>query len=271
MLQPKSHSLTALPPNVLEAWPAVREELSGRRLAVFLDYDGTLTPIVRRPEDAVLSTSMREILRRLAVAWPTTIVSGRSRTDVATRIGLEELAYAGSHGFDIMGAGGAAPRLEVGADLVPALAEAAAELRRRTSRVPGVLVEEKGLSIALHYRLVAAVRVPEVELAFEETFAARAGLRRAHGNKVLELRPALDWDKGRAVRWLLEHTDPEPAAVASVYIGDDLTDEDAFRALGASDLAVLVAREPRPTAARYSLRDTREVGDLLTLLAGLAL
>ena len=181
MQELKPHRTTVLPPNALDAWAAVREELLGRRLAVFLDYDGTLTPIVRRPEDAALADSTRGVLRRLAAAWPTTIVSGRGRADVAARVALEEVGYAGSHGFDIRGPGAAGPTLEVGADLTPTLAEAAAELRRRTAGVPGVLVEEKGFSVALHYRLVDATRVPEVERAFEETFAARPGLRRAAG------------------------------------------------------------------------------------------
>jgi trehalose-phosphatase len=257
------------PPNALKAWASVRAELSGRRLAVFLDYDGTLTPIVHRPEAAVLAEPARGILRRLAARWPTAIVSGRARADVAARVALDEVGYAGSHGFDIVGPGAARPRLEVGADLVPTLAEAAGELRRRTADIPGVLVEEKGFSVALHYRLVDATRVAAVEQAFEETFAARPGLRRTAGKKVLELRPALDWDKGCAVVWMLEHCEPDPRATTAVYIGDDVTDEDAFRALGPGSVTVVVTEEPRPTAARYSLRDSHEVGGFLTLLAGL--
>ena len=236
---------------------------------VFLDYDGTLTPIVSRPEEAVLSESMREILRRLVAVWPTTVVSGRSRPDVAARVGVTALGYAGTHGFDISIPGPAGLRLEIGRELAPVLATAAERLRMATAEIPGALVEEKGLAVALHYRLVQPARVPEVERAFEEIFASCPGLRRASGKMVLELRPALDWDKGQAILWLLDRFDSNALALAPVYVGDDLTDEDAFEVLRDRGITVLVTDVPRPTAARYSLRDVAEVKALLTLLTGL--
>lgn len=257
------------PPNALALWPELAAALRGRRLAVFLDYDGTLTPIVDRPDLAVLSDDMRQTLRRLAAAWPTAVVSGRARDDVAARVGVDSLKYAGAHGFDIAGPDAAGPRLEVEPGLAPAVARAAEELRRRTAGIPGVLVEDKRFAAAVHYRLVAEARVPEVERIVDEVLAGRPELRKALGKKVFELRPAIDWDKGRAVRWLLGALGLDRPDVVPLYVGDDVTDEDAFRALRDRGIGVLVADAPRPTAARYSLRDVGEVREFLERLVGL--
>src|SRR5690606_23449282 len=112
-------------PNAIAEWPALVRGLAGRRLAVFLDYDGTLTPIVERPEQATLRDDVRQTLRRLAAAWPVTVISGRGREDVAALVGLEDLSYAGSHGFDIAGPATHGVRLEVDPGIVPVIADAA--------------------------------------------------------------------------------------------------------------------------------------------------
>jgi alpha,alpha-trehalase len=258
-------------PNALSSWPDLTRELDGSKPAVFLDYDGTLTPIVDRPDLARLSEQMRSTLVRLAGTWPTTIVSGRGREDVQEMVGISGLNYAGSHGFDIAGPrteGGL--RLEVAEDVVPAIASAAEEIRERTRDVPGVLVEDKTYSLAVHYRLVEEAHVPDVERAVDEALEARAGLRKTRGKKIFELRPAIDWDKGRAVLWLLEALGLDGAGVKPLYIGDDVTDEDAFRALEGRGIGILVSPLPHPTAARYSLQDPREVRELLERLTRLA-
>ena len=255
-------------PNALAEWPDVARALEGRRPAVFLDYDGTLAPIADRPGRAVLSEAMRETLRRLARTWPTAVVSGRGREDVETLVGLPGLNYAGSHGFDISGpeAGGRL-RLEVAEELAPVVEEVSAELGDRTRDIPGALVEDKKYSIAVHYRLVDEGRVGEVERAVDEVLTSRPRLRKSTGKKVFELRPAMEWDKGRAVLWLLEALGLDGPEVLPIYIGDDLTDEDAFRALRDVGIGVLVSERPRPTAARYSLREVDEVRELLERLA----
>ncbi len=259
-----------LRPNALSEWGALASALEGRTPAVFLDYDGTLAPIADRPDLAVLSSEMRDTLGRLARAWPTAVVSGRGREDVEALVGLPNVNYAGSHGFDIAGpeAGGRL-RLEVAQDLAPAVEEVSTELRERTRDIPGALVENKKYSVAVHYRLVEGERAAEVERAVDEALAGRPQLRKAPGKKVFELRPALDWDKGRAVLWLLEALDLEGPDVRPLYVGDDVTDEDAFRALEERGIGILVSELPRPTAARYSLRDVREVRELLERLARL--
>lgn len=268
----------------------IATEIGPRRPAFFLDYDGTLTPIVGSPEDAVLAPATRSALRRLAAAVPVLVVSGRDREDVAERVGLPELTYAGSHGLDIAGPAGsgepagAGLRYEIGADAEPALRAAEAELEEALSGVPGAEVEGKRFALSVHYRRVADAEVPEVERVVDAAVAARPELVKTHAKRVFEVRPRIDWDKGRAVLWLIAalvagragNGKPPEAGFAPVYVGDDLTDEDAFRALddwageeaGRRAMGVLVAAEPRPTAAGHRLRGPDEVRAFLDLAAG---
>jgi len=243
---------------------AILEAARGRRLALFLDYDGTLTPIVQRPEDAVLAEPTRAVLRKLALRHPVAIVSGRDLKDVRERVGIEGLHYAGSHGFDIAGPRGAHAH-EAALGAAPRLAAAADDLARDTRDLAGVQVERKRFAVAVHFRRARASDAPAVEAAVARALARHPGLRKTGGKMIFELRPDVDWDKGRAVLWLIEELQLQEAL--PVYIGDDLTDEDAFRALAGRGLGVAVQDAPQPTAAAYTLRDPDEVR---ALLAGLA-
>ena len=259
-------------PSALERWDEIEARLRGRRPALFLDYDGTLSPIAPRPEMATLPAAAREVLRRLAGEIPLVIISGRGREDVAALVGLSNLAYAGSHGFDIAGpppVPGAPPlRLEVGEGVPERIGRAAERLEREIGGIGGVLIEPKRFAVSVHFRLADPGEVPRIERAVDETIAATPGLRKAHGKMLFELRPDLDWDKGRALLWLLDALGLDRPDVLPFYIGDDITDEDAFRALAGRGLGVLVAEEPRETAAEYQLRDPGEVRAFLERLAG---
>ena len=252
--------------SALEHWDEIERRLDGRRPAVFLDYDGTLAPIAPRPELAKLPEPTRAVLRRLAGRGPVAVLSGRGREDVAALVGLGELTYAGSHGFDIAGP---TLRREVGEGIPERMAEASERLRRKLDGIPGVLVEPKRFSVAVHFRLAAPADLPRIESAVDAVHAERQDLRKVHGKKVFELRPNLDWDKGSALLWLLEmlHAEAADGRVIPLYIGDDLTDEDAFRAIADRGIGVLVAATPRETAAAYSLRDPEEVRAFLEHLA----
>jgi trehalose 6-phosphate phosphatase len=236
------------------------QEIAGaddRSLAIFLDYDGTLTPIVSHPEKAFLSDSMRQTLRMLATRTPVAILSGRELEDVRTRVGIHGIIYAGSHGFDIAGLRGL--RRQEATKFLPALDAAEKELREKLAGIAGALIERKRVSIAAHYRSVNESDFPELERAVSEVAARHRELRTMDGKKVYELLPNTDWDKGKAVLWLLEHLGLECPDARPIYIGDDRTDEDAFRALRRRGIGILVSEEPRPSAATYSLGNPSEV------------
>ncbi len=252
-------------PNVLWKWARVEPMLRGRHLAVFLDYDGTLTPIVDRPELAILDASTRRTLQRLSRAWPTQIVSGRGVDDVRRLVGLDSLWYAGSHGFDIVAPAGVGGTRQIAPEIAPDMHAAADELRRATADMPGVSVEDKRLSVSVHYRLADEAWLPEIERAVEAALRGHLRLKKGYGKKVVELRPAVDWDKGKALLWLLESIGLEDGV--PIYVGDDLTDEDAFAAISARGIGILVTEHPRPTGAHYSVQNPFEVRELLERLA----
>ena len=222
-------------------------------MAVFLDYDGTLTPIVERPEDALLPAETRAAIERLAALAPVAIVSGRDLADVRRLIGIEGITYAGSHGFDVVLPDGSAHQR--GTEFLPALEAAERDLRARLASVPGAQIEAKTFAIAVHVRRVREELVPDVEAAVAGVAAADPRLRRTGGKKVFEIRPAVAWDKGKALLWLLDVLELGPG-VLPVYVGDDETDEDAFRAVRDRGLGVVVRGEgdDRPTLARYPAR-----------------
>ena len=229
----------------------------GRRLAIFLDYDGTLTPIVSHPAHAVLSDSTRQAVQTLAARMPVAILSGRDLDDIRRRVDIDGIVYAGSHGFDIAGPRGV--RKQVAAEFLPILDAAGKELGEKLAGITGVLLERKRFSIAAHYRQADESGVIKVTRAVNEVIARHRELRAITGKKVYELQPDIDWNKGRAVAWLLETLGLEQPEVLPLYIGDDLTDEDAFRALEKRGVGIVVTEELRPTAARYALKGPAEV------------
>lgn len=252
-------------PSALARWPEIAARLRGRRPAVFLDYDGTLVPIHEQPDQAFLPEALREIVRQLAARAPVAIVSGRDRAKIMDFVALDEISYAGSHGFDISGPHGSIELRQDGR-LLEAMARASAGLRQALAGVPGVEIEEKGFSTAVHYRRAAAADLPEIERRVDRVLVDEPELHKVHGKKVIELRPRIDWHKGRAVLWLLEALGLDGDDVLPVYVGDDVTDEDAFEALRERGLGILVSERPRPSAATHAVRDPDEVRELLARL-----
>lgn len=253
-------------PDALSCAAGICALFAEKRPAVFLDYDGTLTPIVTRPELAILSADMRAILAELASHCSVAIVSGRDRADVAHLVGLESLVYAGSYGFDIAGPGGLQEEHEGASAFLPALDRAETQLRGEIAGIKGALLERKKFALAVHYRLVARNRIAHIQRAAAGA-AENQGLRLTTGKKVFELRPDLDWDKGKAVLWLLSALDLEAGDVVPLYIGDDDTDEDAFAALWNNGIGILVTDASRRTSAQYILSDTQAVERFLRSLS----
>jgi trehalose-phosphatase len=251
-------------PSALDRLDEIVAPARSQRPAVFLDYDGTLTPIVSQPEKAGLSDSMRQTLREIAVRAPVAILSGRDLDDIRRRVNINSIVYGGSHGFDIAGPGGL--RRQMAAEFLPNLDMAEKELHEALDGISGARVERKRFSIAAHYRNVKDGDVSKVQRTMDAVAARHPELRRINGKKVYELLPEIDWDKGKAVIWLLETLDLERGNVRPIYIGDDRTDEDAFRALEQSGTGILVSEQSQPTAAHYSLKDPAEVERFLRAL-----
>lgn len=249
---------------------AIAARLDGRRLAVFLDYDGTLTPIADRPDLAVLPAETRQVLRGLAAASPVAIVSGRGRADVEALVGLGGLAYAGCHGLDIALPEGGTSVYREGADHAPAVEAATGELTRRLAGIAGALVEPKGLAVAVHDRLAADSDRPRIAAIVHDVAARHPGLRVMEGKRVHELRPDIAWDKGKAVLWVLSALGLDGPDVLPVYLGDDVTDRDAFRALRGRGVSVYIGPPEGADGADYRLDDPGEVRGFLAGLARVA-
>jgi alpha,alpha-trehalase len=256
-------------PSALDAIETIEEQIEGKKVAVFLDYDGTLTPIVNAPEQAVLSDSMRHVISELAKRCTVAVVSGRDLQDVRDKVGIDPLFYAGSHGFDIGGPEDWHLELQKGKDFLPALDEAEGRLREALQNIEGTHVERKRFSIAVHYRMVKPEDASKVGKKVNQVAETFTSLRKSTGKKIYELQPKIDWDKGKALHWVLRALDLDTPEVIPFYIGDDTTDEDAFRVVRDRGFAIVVMDETRATEAAYVLRDPDEVESFLHTLVSL--
>jgi trehalose 6-phosphate phosphatase len=246
-------------PSALEKRSQLQTQLQDKAPAIFLDYDGCLTPIVKEPDMAILSDDMRKVLRELADVCKVAVVSGRDRANVERLVQLDNLYFAGSHGFDITGPDGMQSEPGGAKAALPALDAADSLLQEKLAHVPGSLVERKRYAIAVHYRNVADEQVEAVRKAVDEVLEQKPELKKGLGKKVIELKPNLDWHKGKAVLWLMEELGLDKDRYIPVYIGDDITDEDAFAALQEQGIGILVGEHDDKTAATYKLESVEEV------------
>jgi alpha,alpha-trehalase len=274
-LEPGPNGLTAKTPSNLPLFhdheQEIRDAFSAKAPAVFLDYDGTLTPIVEDYTKAYLADDMRAAVAALAEHCKVAVISGRDLKMLRSFVQLDGVTYAGSHGFEIAGPGGLSDSLEKGVEFLPVLDDAEERLRSGLAGISGHAVERKRFSIAVHFRRAAPEDTGRIETSVDSVLSAFPGLRKGHGKKVFELRPDIAWDKGRAVDWLLARLGADRDAMLPIYVGDDVTDEDAFRALAGRGLTLVVqGPDDRLTAADYALADTDEVRLFLEYLTAIA-
>ncbi|KAF7094506.1 hypothetical protein CFC21_096811 [Triticum aestivum] len=255
-------------PSALASFEQIAAAAKGKQVVVFLDYDGTLSPIVADPDTAVISGEMREAVRGVAKHFPAAIVTGRCVEKVCSFVGLSELYYAGSHGMDIKGPGSNAEEvlLQPAREFLPVIAEVYEALVEKTKSTPGARVENNKFCLSVHFRCVDEKRWSPLAEQAKEVLRDYPDLSLNEGRKVLEIRPSIMWDKGKAVEFLLQSLGFDGRSdVLPLYLGDDRTDEDAFKMLRkrGHGLGILVSKCPRETDASYSLQDPTEVMEFL--------
>lgn len=259
-------------PHLLNDWPSISQRLrEAGNVLLLLDYDGTLTPIVDRPDLAILASDTRETLLRLSrrEKYIIGIISARSLEDVKDKVSFDEFIYAGNHGLEIRG-----PTLNFvhpeAQQLTGTIDQVYLWLQESLHRISGVFIEHKGLSLTVHYRLTPENLVAEVKNTVEgisRPFLESGTLLISPGKMALEVRPRVSWDKGKAIYKLQEAF---PQVTMTFYFGDDTADEAGFTAVQESGgLGVFVGPPQEPTVAIYRLDSSQEVTKTLGLIARL--
>ncbi len=244
-------------PSALENFDQLSENFKGDHPLLFLDFDGTLSPIVEHHNDAEISDEMRGLVEELAEVYPVAVVSGRGLDDVKKRVNLPELFYAGSHGFEISGPDGFSRDHEEAVKVIPVFNEIEPILKEKLGKISGVDFERKKFTLAIHYRQVKPEQEQEVHSIVDDVLKDYPEVAASGGKKVIEIRPAIDWHKGKAVEFLKKVLSEKESAF-SIYVGDDVTDEDAFQHVE-NGLGVLVGEHGRETYADYLLEDLEQV------------
>ena len=248
--------------HLLSDFNEVRSSIkAAKRVYVFLDYDGTLTPIVSKPESATLSKRVRTILRFVSTlpSCRLAIVSGRSIVDLRRLVDIRTIYYLGNHGLEISG-----PDLKYEDSIAQRSRQNLKDISRKLLylKTVGVSIENKRLTLAVHYRQVSPRLVPMIKVALRRIFHSYQQFKITSGKKVMEVRPNTKWNKGLAAQWLIKKLGPG----LPVYIGDDKTDEDAFSRLRGG-ITILVSPRWQSSSARFRLNDYRDVGRFLRCVA----
>ncbi|MFP4163422.1 MAG: trehalose-phosphatase [Chitinispirillaceae bacterium] len=252
-------------PSALERFDDLSSKFDAHEIMALLDYDGTLTPIVERPELAIMSEEMRNSVGSLSEVTRVAVVSGRDLRDVRNLVNLDNLYYSGSHGFEIVTPQNTSMELDEAKARVASIDGVEKDCEGILSGIEGALVERKKFALAIHYRQVSDENVERVKKAVQEIASAYPDLKLTYGKKVIEFRPDLPWDKGKAVEWIMTKLFPQGNALP-LFIGDDITDEDAFREIKDWGISVLVGNHGEPSFADYKLDSTRDVKKFLEIL-----
>ena len=226
---------------------------------LFLDYDGTLVPICKEPSLAKLSSEGKTLLRTLSkIPWLSMgIISGRPLKEVRKLVGIKEICYAGNHGFEILfrRKNWIHPELK---GFESNLGRVVLGLKNSTKGIKGVVVEDKRLTVSVHYRNLAGTSPKNVLKIVSRVLEPYPGIFTiSRGKKVYEVRPRIKWGKGEAVVKLSQLLGFKTMPM-KVYIGDDQTDEDAFRVLGKGDISIRVGYR-KGSKARYFCKGSGEV------------
>ena len=259
---------------LFRSWESFSSDIrAASHILLLSDYDGTLTPIVSRPDEAILPPGVREKLCDLAkkTTFRVGIISGRSLSEAKAMVGIEGIYYAGNHGLEIEG-----PGLKF---INPAAKAAQTEIKdlarqfsAKLGSIEGVIVEDKGLSLSIHYRLVKQSKqniIAEIFGQIVSPWLRDSKIRVTSGKKVWEVRPPIDWHKGKAVETIVKEMKAflKCEQLPTIYLGDDTTDEDAFRVIHRPEgWSIFVGGENPSSNADYFLNSTSEVKTFLSRL-----
>ena len=246
---------------LFDVWGSLeRKLLRARYIFLCADFDGTITPIKPRPKQAELCEDVRLLLRKISKhkSFSVGIISGRALKDIKQKVGIEGLIFAGNHGLEITYKKRnfiypAAKRF------VPVISQITRRLKKRLTPFSGAVLEEKHLSLSLHYRLVKREKLAKLKKIFLQIirpYLSSQEVRLTFGKKVWEVRPPIEWNKGKAILWLVQKL--RPKRVLAIYVGDDLTDEDAFRVVNRIGGISIVVGRRKASCARYYLKSTKE-------------
>jgi len=249
---------------LFEDWENIQAKIhQAQHLFLFLDYDGTLTPIVSRPELALCPSEVKRHLGELRdlPGVYVAIISGRSLKDLREKIGVSGIIYVGNHGLEIEYPDGRHNKM-LSSARTKELKRITFNLQNSLKEVPGILFEEKGPILSVHYRNVHKKFFERIHQVMEKELRHwRDRWRMASGKMVLEIQPNVDFHKGKAVREILEMF--PPLELLPIYLGDDQTDEDAFRVLKGKGISVLIGQNKLPTKADFFLQGPDEVQEFL--------
>jgi trehalose-phosphatase len=249
---------------LFEDWENIQARIRrARNLFLFVDYDGTLTPIVSRPELALCPSKVKRHLGELRdlPGVSLAIISGRSIEDVREKVGVSGITYVGNHGLEIENPAGRHKKILASARKRE-LKRITQNLQNSLKKIPGILLEDKGPILSVHYRTVPQkffTQVPQIVEAELQQWRKR--WKMASGKKVLEIRPNINFNKGKAVKEILK-TFPSQQLLP-IYLGDDQTDEDAFRVLKGQGISVFVGMGKLSSEADFFLRNPEEVQEFL--------
>lgn len=247
----------------------VEERLKhARAVALLLDFDGTLSPIVPRPEDAYLPARTRSVLKRISHTIPVCVITGRPLAVIRKKVGIRGLSYGASHGLE-WDFGNASAVRRLPRFLSRALADIQRDIQRLQIRYPRLINEPKPFAVTFHYHLLSKADARVFTREMEKMLASigrNPSLRVFHDKKTVDVVPSLHWTKGAIARFFLHYlTQKTGKRFFPVYIGDSTADEDAFRALKRG--ITIRAGKKRGSTARYYFKNRREVDAFLSWFA----
>jgi len=259
-------------PHALSCLEEIESAVQGKTLFTALDFDGTLAPLNNDPEAVEISAEMKKRVKNLALRCHVAIMTGRDLDDIRERVGLEELFYSGSHGFEIAGPRESGVFFEAGKEFLPVLNKAEELLPGIIGDIPGVLIQRKRFSISIHYRMVERERIRELIEKAGRAVKSIGGLVARNDKKALEILPGMTWNKGSALLWILEAAGMTDQDSFAISMGDDVTDEDMHKAVKGRGAGIIVTgTEPHLSSfADYRLGSIAEAGRFIEILERIA-